>query len=190
MCFLFPLAFIPLLSSDNIIIWVKRSIFQIFWKKHCCAIFLFLKLATSDLRHRPNFDQGFWFWTQILTAQYAMGQQNWFVVAVLLLYMPKILVIMLLLTTSTVVIQLQKLSYYASFCTLQVHSEFKIEIFGPNQVYCEDLRLLTLKTKIWHNNVLSRSFGKYSFQALEGLKGLSSKPSGDCIVVPNFCFLS
>ena len=22
------------------------------------------------------------------------------------------------------------------------------------------------------------------------LKGLSSKPSGDCIVVPNFCFLS
>ena len=73
-----------------------------------------------------------------------MGQKNWFVVAVLLLYMPKILVIILLLTTSTVVIQLQQLSYYASLCTVQGHSEFKIKIFGPNQVYCEDLRLLTL----------------------------------------------
>ena len=37
----------------------ERSIFQIFWKEHCCANFFFLKLATSDLPHRPNFDQGF-----------------------------------------------------------------------------------------------------------------------------------
>ena len=144
-------------------IW-QRSIFQTFWRLHCCAIFLFLKLATSDLHHRPNFDQAFWFWTQILPAQYEMGHKNWFVVAVLLLYRPKILVIMMLpLTTSTVVIQLQQLSYCVSLCTVQVHSKFKIKIFGQNQVYCEDLRLLTLKTKIWHNNVLSRRFGKYSF---------------------------
>jgi len=46
---------------------------------------------------------------------------------------------------------------------VQVHSEFKIKILGQNQIYCEDLRLLTLKTKIWHNNVLSRRIGKYSF---------------------------
>ena len=63
---------------------------------------------------------------------------------------------MLPLTTSTIVIQLQQFRYYVSLCTVQVHSEFKIKILDQNQVYCEDLRLLTLKTKIWHNNVLSR----------------------------------
>ena len=59
-------------------------------------------------------------------------------------------------------------------CTVQVHSEFKNKILDQNQVYCEDLRLLTLKTKIWHNNVLSRRFGKYSFQLMEilGLFGV------------------
>ena len=138
----------------------KRSIFQIFWKEHCCAIFFFLKLATSDLHHRSNFDQGFWIWTQILPAQCTMGHNTWFVVAVLLLYRSKILVIMLPLTTSTIVIQLQQFRYYVSLCTVQVHSEFKIKILDQNQVYCEDLRLLTLKTKIWHNNVLSRRFGR------------------------------
>jgi predicted NUDIX family NTP pyrophosphohydrolase len=40
-----------------------------------------------------------------------MGHNTWFVVAVLLLYRPKIFVIMLPLTTSTVVIQLQQFSY-------------------------------------------------------------------------------
>ena len=32
------------------------------------------------------------------------------------------------------------------------------------------MKSLTQKTKIWCNNALSRRFGKYSFQALEGLK--------------------
>ena len=90
-------------TSDFPIYWLrsncarnaKRSIFQIFWKEHCCANFFFLKLATSDLHHRPNFDQGFWIWTQILPAQCTMGHNTWFVVAVLLLYRPKVLVIML-----------------------------------------------------------------------------------------------
>ena len=54
---------------------------------------------------------------------------------------------MLPLTTSTIVIQLQQFRYYVSLCTVQVHSEFKIKILDQNQVYCEDLRLLTLKTK-------------------------------------------
>ena len=103
-----------------------------------------------------------------------MGHNTWFVVAVLLLYRSKILVIMLPLTTSTIVIQLQQFRYYASLCTVQVHSEFKIKILGQDQVYCEDLRLLTLKTKIWHNNVLSRRFGKYSF-VHETVSELSTK---------------
>ena len=37
----------------------KRSIFQTFWKDDCCPIFLFLELETSDLHHRPSFDQFF-----------------------------------------------------------------------------------------------------------------------------------
>ena len=41
----------------------QRSIFQIFWKPHCCPNFLFLKLGISDLHHRPSFEQGFWIWT-------------------------------------------------------------------------------------------------------------------------------
>ena len=47
--------------------------------------------------------------------------------------------------------------------TVQVKFEFKIKILGQNLVYDEDRRFLTLKTKKWHNNVLSRRFGKYSF---------------------------
>ena len=46
--------------------------------------------------------------------------------------------------------------------TVQVKFEFKFKILGQNWVYDEDLRLLTLKRKNWHNNVLSRRFGKYS----------------------------
>ena len=38
---------------------IERSIFQIFWKVHCCAKFLFLELATSDLHNKPGFDQNF-----------------------------------------------------------------------------------------------------------------------------------
>ena len=34
---------------------IIRSIFQIFWKPHSCPDFLFLKLGTSDLHHRPCF---------------------------------------------------------------------------------------------------------------------------------------
>ena len=47
--------------------------------------------------------------------------------------------------------------------TVQVQSEFKIKNFGQNQVYGENLWLISLKTKIWCNNVVSRRFGKYSF---------------------------
>ena len=36
-------------------------------------IFLFLDLGTSDLHHRPGFDQLFWFWTQIEPAKWL----NW-----------------------------------------------------------------------------------------------------------------
>ena len=95
--------------------------------------------------------------------------------------------------------------------TVKVQYESKIKIYGQNLVYGEDLRSQTLKTKIWGNNHLSRRFGKYSFQkartqigdflalpcwlsqfnfACSLLKGVFSKPSGNCIVVPNFCLLS
>ena len=49
---------------------LKRSIFQTFWKPHCCTKFLFLEIMTTDLHHRPGFDQIFWFWTQIGPAQW------------------------------------------------------------------------------------------------------------------------
>ena len=49
--------------------------------------------------------------------------------------------------------------------TVKVQYESKIKIFGQNLLYGEDLRSLTLKTKKWGNNHLSRSFGKYSFEA-------------------------
>ena len=48
--------------------------------------------------------------------------------------------------------------------TVKVQYESKIKIYGQNLVYGEDLRSLTLKTKNWGNNHLSRRFGKYSFQ--------------------------
>ena len=51
--------------------------------------------------------------------------------------------------------------------TVQVQSEFKIKKFGQNQVYGEDLWLLSLKTKKWCNNVVSRRFAKYSFKVLK-----------------------
>ena len=68
--------------------------------------------------------------------------------------------------------------------TVKVQYESKIKIYGQNLVYGEDLRSLTLKTKNWGNNHLSRRFGKYSFQALEGLKfqaleGLKSNAQPD-----------
>jgi hypothetical protein len=47
--------------------------------------------------------------------------------------------------------------------TVQVQSESKIEILGQNHVYGKNLRSLTPKTKIWHNNPVFRRFGKYSF---------------------------
>ena len=54
---------------------------------------------------------------------------------------------------------------FATFCGLIRIYElvFKIKILGQNWVYDEDLRLLTLKTKNWPNNFLSRRFGKYSY---------------------------
>ena len=43
--------------------------------------------------------------------------------------------------------------------------ECKIQNLGQHQVYGEDLRSLTIKKKkIWHNNPVSRRFGRYSFQ--------------------------
>ena len=48
----------------------------------------------------------------------------------------------------------------------KVQSEFKIKNVGLNQVYGEDLWSLFKKTKNWCNNVVSRRFGKYSFQLL------------------------
>ena len=47
--------------------------------------------------------------------------------------------------------------------TVKVQYESKIKIYGQNLLYGEDLRSLTLKTKKWGNNHLSRRFGKYSF---------------------------
>ena len=51
--------------------------------------------------------------------------------------------------------------------TVKVQYESKIKIYGQNLVYGEDLRSLTLKTKNWDNNHLSRRFGKYSFQSCD-----------------------
>ena len=58
--------------------------------------------------------------------------------------------------------------------TVQVQSEFKIKNFGQNQVYGADLWLISLKTKIWCNNVVSRRFGKYSFE--KNLLSLNQPP--------------
>ena len=80
----------------------------------------------------------FWFWTQILPAQWTMGHNIWFVVAVLLLYRTKILAVMLPLTSSTVLIQLQ-LHYAGSFWVQNQHNSWSI----PD--YSEDLRLLRKK---------------------------------------------
>ena len=73
---------------------------------------------------------------------------------------------MLPLTTFSVVIQMQQFSYYAPLYTVQVKFEFKFKILGQNWIYDEDLRLLTLKRKKWHNNVLSRRLRKYSFKLI------------------------
>ena len=51
----------------------------------------------------------------------------------------------------------------SNLTTLQVQSESKIKIIGQNQVYAQNLRYLTSKSKIWCNNQVSRRFGKYSF---------------------------
>ena len=40
---------------------LKRSIFQTFWKTHCCTKFLFFELTSPELHHRLCFDQGFLF---------------------------------------------------------------------------------------------------------------------------------
>ena len=40
-------------------LWSKRSVFQIFWKVHCCPDFLFLKLRIPNLHHGSHFDQEF-----------------------------------------------------------------------------------------------------------------------------------
>ena len=53
--------------------FVERSIFQTFWKDDCCPDFLFLRLGASDLHHRPGFDKGFQFWTQIILALWLNG---------------------------------------------------------------------------------------------------------------------
>ena len=46
---------------------------------------------------------------------------------------------------------------------MEVQSESKIKILGQNQFFGEYIRPLSPKTKIWHDNPVSRKFGKYSF---------------------------
>ena len=90
----------------------ERSIFQMFWKPHCCTKFLFLKLTSPEIHHRLSFDQGFLFWTQIVPAQ-------WYIITNLqqLYYYCRSqkAVIILPLTTSTIVIHLPQIKRYAPF---------------------------------------------------------------------------
>jgi hypothetical protein len=51
--------------------------------------------------------------------------------------------------------------------TVQVNSELKYKTIVQNQVYGEDLKSLTTKTKNRGNNVVSRKFGRYFFKILK-----------------------
>ena len=90
----------------------ERSIFQIFWKPHCCTKFLFLKLTSPDLHHRLNFDQD-------LNSDWTCTVVKWYIITNLqqLYYYCRSqkAVIIHPLTTSTIVIQLPQIMHYAPF---------------------------------------------------------------------------
>ena len=143
--------------SDQKIRWPKnsfeRSIFQTFWKVHCCPDFLFLKLETS------NFGYLFIFWFPLTVQSFSKVGQHWFKTfykgppfdVFWFCNLPKI--------HRGDPYKMSNINVVQSYWNFAQLKEIKKLASSQN------LKSLTQKTKNRGNNALSGRFGKYSFDS-------------------------
>ena len=130
---------------------IKRSIFQAFWKVHCCAKSLFFELETSNCGYLLIF------WFPLTVQSFSKIGQHWFKTiykgppfdVFWFCNLPKI--------QRRDPYKMSNINVVQSCWNFAQLSKIK-KLAGS-----QNIRSLTKKTKIWWHNAVSRRFGKYSF---------------------------